>query len=152
VAKNQWHTIVALEAAILALITIDLGMNLLLKNTNLKLLMNGVCWCLLIADYVQVLGMPSSTPYRFGRVFRVIVMITYSKDLRRTLMGILHSSKNLMLLFLLYALIISAFAYVGSSILPETPNTDSNVLDYTTFTTLFTDLFIMSTIDMFPDM
>ena len=42
--------------------------------------------------------------FRFGRIVRPLLMIPYSKDLRRTLLGIMKTSKDLVILFILYFL------------------------------------------------
>jgi len=80
-------------------------------------------------------------------------MIPYSKDLRRNLLGIIKTSKDLIILFLLYFLIMSMFAFIGINLLPsDIPTVDKNVQDYTDFFKLLFMLFVLSTLDFYPDM
>lgn len=51
-------------------------------------------------------------------------MIFYSKDLRRNLKGIAKASKDLVLLFLLYAIIISTFSFIGINLIGEIESVD----------------------------
>jgi two pore calcium channel protein 1/two pore calcium channel protein 3 len=81
------------------------------------------------------------------------MMICYSKDLRRTLLGILKTSKDLIILFILYFVVISMFAFIGINLLPSDINMiDKNVMDYSDFFKLFFMLFTLGTLDFYPDM
>lgn len=52
-------------------------------------------------------------------------MIFYSKDLRRNLKGIVRAAKDLVLLFLLYVIVISIFAFIGINLIGSIPNVDT---------------------------
>lgn len=79
------------------------------------------------------------------------MMIFYSKDLRRNLKGIAKASKDLLLLFLLYVIIISTFAFIGINLIGELDNVDIETQDYGDFFKLFNMLFMAATLDFYPD-
>ena len=61
---------------------------------------------------------------RFSRLLRPLYMVFYSKDLRRTLKGIVKASRDLLLLFLLYIIIISIFSFIGINLIGSIENVD----------------------------
>lgn len=54
-------------------------------------------------------------------------MPMFSKDLRRTLKGIMKASRDLGLLIALYLIIISIFSFVGINLIGELDNVDKRV-------------------------
>lgn len=93
----------------------------------------------------------SEPTLRYSRIFRAFILVSYSKDLRRNLLGILRSLKQLLILFLFYFTIIGIWAYVGSNLFTTQPAIDESMTDYTDFFKLFNMLFIVSTMDFIPD-
>ncbi len=69
-------------------------------KTQRKLCFKGVFDIILLADFINcVVSYPQNT-LRFGRVIRPLVLISYSKDLRRTIKGIFGSSINIIILII----------------------------------------------------
>ncbi|CAD8206226.1 unnamed protein product [Paramecium pentaurelia] len=91
------------------------------------------------------------TQLRFSRMIRPILMIFYSKDLRRNLKGIANASRDLLLLFLLYAIIISTFSFIGINLIGQLQIVDEDTQDYGDFFKLFNMLFMTATLDFYPD-
>ncbi|CAD8124310.1 unnamed protein product [Paramecium sonneborni] len=88
---------------------------------------------------------------RFSRIIRPILMVFYSKDLRRNLKGIIKASQDLILLFLLYLIIISTFSFIGINLIGSLQNVDIDTQDYGDFFKLFNMLFMAATLDFYPD-
>lgn len=77
---------------------------------------------LCLFDFFIHLGDPSII--RFSRICRALLMPMFSKDLRRTLKGIMKASRDLGLLIALYLIIISIFSFVGINLIGELDNVD----------------------------
>jgi two pore calcium channel protein 1/two pore calcium channel protein 3 len=46
-----------------------------------------------------------------------MLMIFFSKDLRRNLKGVMKAAKDLLLLVLLYIIVISTFSFIGINLI-----------------------------------
>lgn len=88
-----------------------------LMKINLKMILKLIFFGNLIGDFIWFFtSYPNPTP-RFGRYARPLMMIPYSKDLRRNLLGIIKTSKDLIILFILYFVVMSLFAFIGINLL-----------------------------------
>ena len=86
---------------------------------------------------------------------RPVVLITYSKELRRNLKGIIGSGKNLFILFMFYFIVMGLWAYIGNNLIGDLgPDVklDTLLMDYSSFFKLFNMLFMLSILDLYPDM
>lgn len=83
-----------------------------------KLLMFLICFIDFLIHIID-----GSLP-RISRILRPLYMVYYSKDLRRTLKGIIKASKDLLLLFLLYIIVISIFSFIGINLIGSIENVD----------------------------
>ena len=83
-----------------------------------KLLMFSICFI----DFLIHVRDENTT--RFSRLLRPLYMVFYSKDLRRTLKGIVKAGRDLLLLFLLYIIIISIFSFIGINLIGSIENVD----------------------------
>lgn len=116
---------------------------------NLKRQLKIFFFCMCLLDFFVHLGDPSIV--RFSRILRAFLMPLYSKDLRRTLKGILKASRDLFLLIVLYLFIISIFSFVGINLIGELDNVDKTTQDYGNFLKLFSMLLMTATLDFYPD-
>ena len=101
---------------------------------NFKLIFKLIFFSCLLSDFIYYsISFPNLTP-RFARYARPLMMIPYSKDLRRNLLGIIKTSKDLIILFILYFVVMSMFAFIGINLLPtDIEILDKNVQDYSNF-------------------
>ncbi|CAD8182723.1 unnamed protein product [Paramecium octaurelia] len=148
-----------LEGFILAFFGLDTVITVILLKSkkkggigfkfNLKRQLKIFFFCVCLLDFFVHLGDP--TIVRFSRLLRAFLMPLYSKDLRRTLKGILKASRDLFLLIVLYLFIISIFSFVGINLIGELDNVDKTTQDYGNFLKLFSMLLMTATLDFYPD-
>ena len=82
-------------------------------------------------------------------------MFCYSKDLRRNIKGILDSISILLVLFIVYFIVIAVWAFVGINLIGDISDQvplDTLTVDYSDFGKLSFMLYILSTLDFYPDM
>ncbi|CAD8055958.1 unnamed protein product [Paramecium primaurelia] len=91
------------------------------------------------------------TLFRVSKICRTLLMPMYSKDLRRNLKGIFKAGKDLFLLIILYLIIISIFSFIGINLIGKLDNVDLRTQDYGDFFKLFSMLFMVATLDFYPD-
>lgn len=141
----------------LAFLGIDVIITIILLSTkkgvgfkfNLKRQLKIFLYYFCLFDFFVHLGDPSVV--RFSRICRTLLMPMFSKDLRRTLKGIMKASKDLCLLVVIYLVIISIFAFVGVNLIGTLDNCDNLTQDYGNFLKFFSMLFFTSTLDFYPD-
>lgn len=95
------------------------------RKINLKLLLKLGLFVALVADLVYDCVQYPTLTTRFATFARPLMMVPYSKDLRRNLLGIIKTSKDLIILFILYFAVMAMFAFIGVNLLPG----DIEVLD-----------------------
>lgn len=132
-SKASHEALMNIEIALLSIWCIDIIICLSLLFTlpkgfqkiNFKLILKLIFFSLLLSDFIyNSISFPALTP-RFARYARPLMMIPYSKDLRRNLLGIIKTSKDLIILFILYFVVMSMFAFIGINLLPN----DIEILD-----------------------
>jgi len=74
---------------------------------------------ILLSDYANYMFIYPNKTIRYSRAIRSFFLISYSKELRRNLVGILKSVKDLLLLFLLYVVIIFVWTFIGINLLGD---------------------------------
>lgn len=92
---------------------------------------------------------------RFSRVIRPLVLITFSKDLRRSIKGIIGSWKNIIILILFYFIVMAIWTFIGINLIGNIDDDimfDKNLMDYNDFFKLFNLLYMLSILDFYPDM
>ncbi len=92
--------------------------------------------------------------YRFGRVVRPLILISYSKELRRNIKGIIGSLKNLFIIICFTFIVMGVWAFIGVNILGDISNElilDDLVMDYSDFFKFFNMLNLLSRLDFYPD-
>ncbi|CAD8066114.1 unnamed protein product [Paramecium primaurelia] len=151
------HNLLILEGIILTFLGIDSIITIILMVTKkenrfafnpkrqFKLIVYYVC----LIDFIIYNKDPNTM--RFSRIFRTFIMPMYSKDLRRNLKGIMKASRDLFLLILLYLIIISIFSFVGINLIGRLENVDLRTQDYGDFFKFFSMLFMVATLDFYPD-
>ncbi|CAK69287.1 unnamed protein product (macronuclear) [Paramecium tetraurelia] len=146
------------ELFILIFLGIDFLITLVLLATkkndggfqfNTKRMMKMLFFLVCLTDYIN--SKIDDSQIRFSRLIRPALMIFFSKDLRRNLKGIAKASKDLLLLFLLYVIIISTFAFIGINLIGQLDTVDLETQDYGDFFKLFNMLFMAATLDFYPD-
>lgn len=149
--------LIRLECFILAFLGLDTIITVVLLLTKkeqrfafnpkrqLKLLVYYFC----LVDFVM--HCHDSQSHRLSRICRTILMPMYSKDLRRNLKGIMKAGRDLFLLILLYLIIISIFSFVGINLIGRLDNVDLRTQDYGDFFKFFSMLFMVATLDFYPD-
>ncbi|CAD8091578.1 unnamed protein product [Paramecium sonneborni] len=88
---------------------------------------------------------------RVSKICRTMLMPMYSKDLRRNLKGIMKASKDLLLLIMLYLIVISLFSFIGINFIGRLENVDLRTQDYGDFFKFFSMLYMLATLDFYPD-
>ena len=63
----------------------------------------------------------------------------------------MKASRDLFLLILLYMIIISIFSFVGINLIGRLENVDLRTQDYGDFLKFFSMLFMVATLDFYPD-
>ncbi|CAD8119924.1 unnamed protein product [Paramecium sonneborni] len=116
---------------------------------NLKRQLKIFFFSMCLLDYFIHLGDPSII--RFSKILRALLMPLYSKDLRRTLKGIMKAGRDLFLLIALYIFVISIFSFIGINLIGELDNVDKKTQDYGNFLKLFSMLLMTATLDFYPD-
>ncbi len=108
-----------------------------------------------MTDYlIHVASYPKST-LRFSRLLRSFFLISFSKNLRRNIKGVIGSLKNLLLLFLLYFLIILLWAFIGINLIGDLKDIvpyDTLSNNYGNLLNLSYMLYLLSFMDYYPDM
>lgn len=75
--------------------------------------------------------------------------------MRRNVRGIVDSISNLLVLFLLYMVVIFLWAFIGINLIGDIDEfipIDKKTMDYGDFMNLSYMLYVLSTMDNFPDM
>ncbi|CAD8206175.1 unnamed protein product [Paramecium octaurelia] len=155
---QESSSISKLELIILILLFIDFTITFILLATkkndggfqfNTKRMVKLIFILLCGTDFINY--QYDQTQFRFSRLIRPFLMIFYSKDLRRNLKGIAKASRDLLLLFLLYAIVISTFSFIGINLIGQLQTVDLDTQDYGDFFQLFNMLFMTATLDFYPD-
>ncbi|CAD8063596.1 unnamed protein product [Paramecium primaurelia] len=118
-------------------------------NFNPKKQFKMIVYYFCLVDFIMHTYDP--TLFRISKICRTMLMPMYSKDLRRNLKGIMKAGKDLLLLIMLYIIIISLFSFIGINFIGKIDDVDLKTQDYGDFFKFFSMLFMVATLDFYPD-
>ncbi|CAD8077769.1 unnamed protein product [Paramecium sonneborni] len=155
--KEEDGNVLIIEGIILTFLGIDSIITIILMITkkenrlafNPKRQFKLIIYYTCLIDFIIHNKEPNTM--RFSRILRTLLMPMYSKDLRRNLKGIMKASRDLFILILLYLIIISIFSFVGINLIGRLENVDMKTQDYGDFFKFFSMLFMVATLDFYPD-
>ncbi|CAD8079364.1 unnamed protein product [Paramecium sonneborni] len=155
--SNENPNLFVLELIILLFMGIDSCITIVLLLTkkenrfsfNPKRQFKLVAYYFCLVDFI--LHSYEPTLVRVSKICRTMLMPMYSKDLRRNLKGIMKAGKDLLLLIMLYLIIISLFSFIGINFIGRLENVDQRTQDYGDFFKFFSMLFMVATLDFYPD-
>jgi hypothetical protein len=119
-----------------------------------KLLFKGLFDLILLLDFAFCIARYPINTLRFGRIVRPLLLISYSKDLRRTIKGIFGSSINIIILLVFQFIVMALWAFMGMNtvgMIEGEITKDDNIIDYADFFKLYNLLYMLSIMDYYPD-
>jgi succinate dehydrogenase hydrophobic anchor subunit len=78
---------------------------------------------LLVSDYLNYITTYPDVSFRFGRIIRALLIISFSKDLRRNIKGIMNSIQILIILFLVYFIVFAVWSFIGINLIGDIKST-----------------------------
>lgn len=118
------------------------------------MLFKGLFNLVLLLDFIIFISCYPKNTLRFGRIVRPLVLISYSKDLRRTIKGIFGSSFNIIILLVFQFIVMALWAFIGMNtvgMIEGEISKDDNIIDYADFFKLYNLLNMLSIMDYYPD-